>query len=184
MRYAELHCHSNFSFLDGASHPEDLVETATELGYGALAITDHHGFYGAVRFSTAAHAAGLPAVYGVEIGVETEDRRRKTEDDPIIKAESWDQRQLTSHVAPKGPSQTPARAETNQPAFYRSSRSSRRITSGLSGAVEIGHHRPDPGGEGSAHIPLVGFGGSCSDSRPSCPEWLPARSRSCRGPAR
>ena len=44
--YAELHCHANFSFLDGASHPEDLVETAVELGYQALAVTDHNGFYG------------------------------------------------------------------------------------------------------------------------------------------
>ena len=45
-RYAELHAHSNFSFLDGASHPEALVERAAELGYEALAVTDHHGFYG------------------------------------------------------------------------------------------------------------------------------------------
>ena len=69
-RYAELHCHTNFSFLDGASHPEDLVERAVELGYQALAVTDHDGFYGAVRFSQAAREAGLPAVYGVEIGLE------------------------------------------------------------------------------------------------------------------
>ena len=39
-------CHANFSFLDGASHPEDLVETAVELGYQAPAVTDHNGFYG------------------------------------------------------------------------------------------------------------------------------------------
>ena len=67
--YAELHCHTNFSFLDGASHAEDLVATAVEQGYRALAVTDHNGFYGAVRFSTAAREAGLPAVYGVEIGL-------------------------------------------------------------------------------------------------------------------
>ncbi len=73
MGYAELHCHTNFSFLDGASHPEDLVETAVALGYRALAITDHDGFYGAVRFSTAAKEAGLPAVYGVEIGLESQE---------------------------------------------------------------------------------------------------------------
>jgi error-prone DNA polymerase len=70
--YAELHCHSNFSFLDGASHPEELVEKAAELGYRALAVTDHDGFYGAVRFSQAARQMGLPAVYGVEIGLERE----------------------------------------------------------------------------------------------------------------
>ena len=49
--YAELHCHSSFSFLDGASHPEELVEEAVRLGLEALAITDHDGFYGVVRFA-------------------------------------------------------------------------------------------------------------------------------------
>ena len=68
-RYAELHAHSNFSFLDGASHPERLVERAAELGYEALAITDHDGFYGLVRFWQAAQEAGLPSVYGVEISL-------------------------------------------------------------------------------------------------------------------
>ncbi|MBU1494590.1 MAG: error-prone DNA polymerase [Actinobacteria bacterium] len=68
-RYAELHCHTNFSFLDGASHPGDLVERAVELGYRALAVTDHNGFYGAARFRVAAAAAGLPTVYGVEVGM-------------------------------------------------------------------------------------------------------------------
>ena len=52
--YAELHCHSNFSFLDGASHPEQLAEEAARLGLEALAITDHDGLYGVVRFAEAA----------------------------------------------------------------------------------------------------------------------------------
>ena len=47
--YAELHCHTNFSFLDGASAPDDLVERAVELGLRGLAVTDHGGLYGAVR---------------------------------------------------------------------------------------------------------------------------------------
>ena len=68
-RYAELHAHSNFSFLDGASHPERLVERAADLGYEALAISDHDGFYGLVRFWQAAREAGLPAVYGVELSL-------------------------------------------------------------------------------------------------------------------
>jgi len=72
MRYAELHCHSNFSFLDGASHPRDLVERAAELEYEALAITDHDGFYGAPRFRAAAAEVGLPTVYGVEVGMPPE----------------------------------------------------------------------------------------------------------------
>jgi len=65
--YAELHCHSNFSFLDGASTPDELVGRAVELGLSALAVTDHNGLYGVVRFSTAAREAGLRPVIGVEI---------------------------------------------------------------------------------------------------------------------
>src|SRR4051794_4697537 len=65
--YAELHCHSNFSFLDGASHPEELVEEAVRLGLDALALTDHDGFYGIVRFAEAARAHGLPTVFGTEL---------------------------------------------------------------------------------------------------------------------
>ena len=68
-RYAELHAHSNFSFLDGASHPERLVARAQELGIEALAVTDHDGFYGLVRFWSAASQAGLPAVYGAEVSL-------------------------------------------------------------------------------------------------------------------
>ena len=65
--YAELHCHSNFSFLDGASHPEELAEEAVRLGLAALAITDHDGFYGVVRFAEAARAVDLPTVFGAEL---------------------------------------------------------------------------------------------------------------------
>src|SRR4249920_471873 len=65
--YAELHCHTNFSFLDGASAPDELVERATALGLTGLAVTDHAGLYGAVRFVTAAEAVGLHPVVGLEI---------------------------------------------------------------------------------------------------------------------
>ncbi|NNC42885.1 MAG: PHP domain-containing protein, partial [Acidimicrobiia bacterium] len=65
--YAELHCHSNFSFRDGASWAEDLVDRAVALEYEALAITDHHGFYGAARMHMAAQESGLPIIYGTEI---------------------------------------------------------------------------------------------------------------------
>ncbi len=65
--YAELHAHSHFSFLDGASAPDDLVGRAVELGLAGLAVTDHQGLYGAIRFSAAAEAAGLHPVIGIEI---------------------------------------------------------------------------------------------------------------------
>jgi error-prone DNA polymerase len=68
-RYAELHAHSNFSFLDGASHPEELVEEADRLGLEALALTDHDGMYGVVRFAEAAAAVGLRTVFGAELSL-------------------------------------------------------------------------------------------------------------------
>jgi error-prone DNA polymerase len=67
--YAELHCHSSFSFLDGSSSPEELVEEAARLGLEALALTDHDGFYGVVRFAEAARALGVPTVLGAELSL-------------------------------------------------------------------------------------------------------------------
>ncbi len=69
--YAELSCHSNFSFLDGASHPEELVQEAVRLGLSALAITDVDGLYGVVRFAEAARAHAMPTVFGVEFTLDT-----------------------------------------------------------------------------------------------------------------
>jgi error-prone DNA polymerase len=83
--YAELHCHSNFSFLDGASHPEELVTEAARLGLEALALTDHDGLYGVVRFAEAAREVGLPTVFGAEItltpGLDPTDRVARAEAD-------------------------------------------------------------------------------------------------------
>jgi len=67
MAYAELHCHTNFSFLDGASAVDELVDRALVLGLTGLAVTDHGGLYGVVRFASAAREAGLHPVIGVEI---------------------------------------------------------------------------------------------------------------------
>src|SRR5690606_16924453 len=69
--YAELHCHSNFSFLDGASHPEELVEEAARLGLEAVALTDHDGLYGVVRFAEAARVHGVSTVFGSELTLTT-----------------------------------------------------------------------------------------------------------------
>ena len=65
--YAELHAHTNFSFLDGASAADDLVERAVAPGLTALAVTDHNGLYGAVRFMGAAEEVGIHGVVGTEI---------------------------------------------------------------------------------------------------------------------
>src|SRR5512136_1254214 len=65
--YAELHCVSNFSFLRGASHPEELVAQAVQLGYSALALTDECSLAGIVRAHVAAKDTGLPLVIGSEV---------------------------------------------------------------------------------------------------------------------
>jgi len=67
--YAELHAHSSYSFLDGASSPEELLEEAERLGLHALAITDHDGFYGIVRFAEAAEKASVKTVFGAELSL-------------------------------------------------------------------------------------------------------------------
>ncbi len=65
--YIELHASSAFSFLDGASLPETLIERAAALGYPAVALLDRDGMYGAPQFYRAAKAAGLKAIVGAEL---------------------------------------------------------------------------------------------------------------------
>jgi error-prone DNA polymerase len=68
--YAELHAHSTFSFLDGASPPEKLLEEAARLGLHSLAITDHDGFYGIPRMAEAAEEhPGIGTVFGAELSL-------------------------------------------------------------------------------------------------------------------
>ena len=70
MGYVELHCHSAYSFLDGASQPEELALRAAELGYEALALTDHDGVYGSLEFAHAAKAFGVRPITGAEVTLE------------------------------------------------------------------------------------------------------------------
>src|SRR5256885_562859 len=65
--YAELHCHSAFSFLDGASPPDEILAEAHRLGYPALALTDRNGIYGSLAFAHAAQPLGLQAITGAEV---------------------------------------------------------------------------------------------------------------------
>src|SRR5436305_9807058 len=69
MTYAELHAHSAYSFLDGASQPEELAARAAELGYEALALTDHDGVYGSPEFAHAAKHFGVRPITGAEVSV-------------------------------------------------------------------------------------------------------------------
>src|SRR4051812_47147283 len=68
--YVELHCHSAFSFLDGASLPDELVGAAVERGHQALALTDHNTVSGSMEFAQAASALGLRAIHGAEVDVD------------------------------------------------------------------------------------------------------------------
>src|SRR5687768_2265117 len=68
--YAELHAHSAFSFLDGASLPDELAGAAAQLGYGAFALTDHNGLSGSMEFAQAAKGLGLKAIHGVELDLD------------------------------------------------------------------------------------------------------------------
>jgi error-prone DNA polymerase len=65
--YVELHCHSAFSFLDGASLPDEIVPTALELGYQAMALTDHNTVSGSMEFAVSARALGLRPIHGAEV---------------------------------------------------------------------------------------------------------------------
>src|SRR5438128_965322 len=67
LMYIELHCHSAFSFLDGASLPEQLALTASQLGYAGLALTDHNGLYGSLEFAHEAKQLGLQEITGAEL---------------------------------------------------------------------------------------------------------------------
>ena len=69
MSYVELHSHSSYSFLDGASLPEELAVQAAELGYEAIALTDHDGLYGSLEFAHAAKAFGVRPITGAELSL-------------------------------------------------------------------------------------------------------------------
>ncbi|MGB3708003.1 error-prone DNA polymerase [Gordonia sp. (in: high G+C Gram-positive bacteria)] len=80
--YAELHAHSAYSFLDGASMPESMVEEGQRLGLRGLALTDHDGFYGVVRFAEAAREFGMPTVFGAELSLQRDAARAGAVDPP------------------------------------------------------------------------------------------------------
>src|SRR6266496_4044009 len=67
LAFVELHAHSAYSFLDGASLPEELAVRAAELGYEALALTDHDGLYGSLEFAHAAKEFGVRPITGAEV---------------------------------------------------------------------------------------------------------------------
>src|SRR2546423_9459114 len=69
--YVELHCHSAYSFLDGVSLPDELAARAHELGYEALALTDHNSVSGSMELALSAEQYGLRAIHGAEVDLTT-----------------------------------------------------------------------------------------------------------------
>src|ERR687885_1017477 len=67
MPYVELHCHTAFSFLDGASHPVELAATAAEQGHAAIGVTDHDGLHGAMELAQATKPLGVRTIVGAEL---------------------------------------------------------------------------------------------------------------------
>lgn len=83
--YVELHLHSAYSFLDGASMPDELVPAALELGHRTMALTDHNSLSGAMEFAQSARALGLRALHGAEIDVRDEAGARVGGDPPLTR---------------------------------------------------------------------------------------------------
>src|SRR5258708_9291192 len=89
--YVELRARSAFSFLEGASAPEDLVDCAAALGYDVIALGDRDGLYGAPRFYQAGTRAGIKAIVGAEVTLE--------EDNPHLTS-PWSERGLNQKPSP------------------------------------------------------------------------------------
>ena len=86
VEYAELHAHSHFSFLDGASSPEDMAAQAARLGLGAIALVDHDGLPGVVRAAKAAAEAGIATVFGAELTLGLEPGASTAGSTPVVSA--------------------------------------------------------------------------------------------------
>jgi error-prone DNA polymerase len=100
--YLELHCHSHFSLLDGASSPEALVTRAAELGMSALALTDHDAVYGAVRFVKAVREQGIRPILGAELTLEGSYHLTLLAQDTVGWGNLCQLITLARHHAPKG----------------------------------------------------------------------------------
>ncbi|MCQ3807996.1 MAG: error-prone DNA polymerase [Acidimicrobiaceae bacterium] len=159
VRYAELHCHSNFSFLDGASHPEELVDEAARIGLEALALTDHNGFYGIVRFAEAARAVGLRTVFGAELTLAPEESlaRQSPPEQPPAPEESLARQSPAEQ--PPAPEESLARQSPPEeslarqsPAEQSSARGSRRGSRRQSSAGSANLTRTGPADPKGRHL--------------------------------
>lgn len=90
--YVELHCHSAFSFLDGASLPEELVVAALACGHESLALTDHNSVSGSMEFAQASSSLGLRAIHGAEIDLVDAHTAREQREGALLRAEEQEAR--------------------------------------------------------------------------------------------
>jgi error-prone DNA polymerase len=119
--FAELHAHSSFSFLDGASSPAELAEEAVRLGLSALALTDHDGMYGVVRFAEAAEAHGLATAFGAELSLGVPLPRTQAEwGSPRQQGRSRRGKMIAARVGTPDPPGTHLLALARDPAGYAS----------------------------------------------------------------
>ena len=161
--YVELHAHSAYSFLDGASLPEELAARAVELGYDAFALTDHDGVYGSLEFAHAAKHLGLRAITGAEVTLaggrprhaplREPPRLREPLPDPHRRARPHTGRRARARPAsgrddapssspstPRGSSASPAAPDTGSPSPTRTARP--RLAQAFPGAFYVELQRP------------------------------------------
>jgi error-prone DNA polymerase len=128
--YVELHCHSAFSFLDGASLPEELVVAALERGHQALALTDHNSVSGSMEFAEAAKSLGLRAIHGAEVDLVDPGSARVQREGAVLgdaeRAARWT-RHVTLLVRDSGGWRSLCRLLTRAHAHTRESPGRRRV---------------------------------------------------------
>ena len=146
MSYVELHCHSAYSFLDGASHPEELAARAPpELGYEALALTDHDGVYGSLEFAYAAKAFGVRPITGAEVTLADGSHVTLLVETPqgysnlcrLLTAAHAGTRPKRSRVAPAEPRPAPVREIQRRPDLPFGLRAAGLGTRNPNGAAEL-----------------------------------------------
>src|SRR4051795_13102049 len=144
--YVELHAHSAFSYLDGASLPDELAAAAADYGYSAMALTDHNGVSGSMEFAQAASALGVRAIHGTE--VDLDDGRHIT-----LLVESEQGWRNLCHLLTRAHAHT--RGTVDESADARAARQAGRGAAGGGGAGAAAPRAARRGGRGR-HQSLVG----------------------------
>ena len=160
MTYVELHAHSAYSFLDGASQPEELVARAAELGYDALALTDHDGVYGSLEFAHAAKHFGVRPITGAEVSRRRRSRHAPLRDAARVRESLPDPHRCAREDARAGEGARPAPGR-DEPRRARAARGRARRAVGLR-AARARRRRRRRRGAACARVRRVRSTSSCS----------------------